>query len=506
MQLSNIKQLAGQTVWYGLSSIAARFINYLLTPYLTYSLLITTADYGRMGTIYSAISLFNIIFTYGMETAYFRFIQRKEVSQQVNDTATISLLISTIFFGLLLWFNQSFLAEITRLQDFPLLIKLSIFIIALDALSAIPFARLRNEGRPKRFAFIRITGIAINVGLTVFFLSYCSRIAAKDPDSWASLIYHKDVNPIVYVLIANLIQSAFTLVLLSKWLLPKQWKFNTIVWKEMIVYALPMLIAGMGGMVNETFDRLMLGWWLPGTNDYHDQQRGIYNACYKLSILITLFIQAFRMGAEPFFFKHSNTHNPKPTYARVMKFFVITITVMFLVVSLFIPVWKYFISERYWAGLSVVPILLLANMCLGIYYNLSVWYKITNHTMAGAWITLMGTAITIAVNWLFIPRYSYMACAWATFFCYSSMMVISFVWGQRNYFIPYDWKKLLAYILIVVVLFFVHNTVTFLWQNTYFSISFAAILTLCYMLVILKIERNEFSNMPVIGRLINKNV
>src|SRR5206468_233935 len=200
-----------------------------------------------------------------------------------------------------------------------------------------------------------------------------------------------------------------------------------------------LIIAGMGGMINETFDRLMLRWWLPGTAEQRETQVGIYNACYKLSILITLFIQAFRLGAEPFFFKQAEGGSPQKTYARVMKFFVITVCCVFLIINLYIPVWRYFVRKDYWEGLGVVPILVLANMSLGIYYNLSIWYKLSNKTMAGAWITVIGAVITLVINYLFIPRFGYVACAWATFFCYGSMMVVSFVWGQKAYRVPYAW-------------------------------------------------------------------
>lgn len=500
--MSEIKKLAGQTLWYGLSSIAARFVSYLLTPLLTYAHVVTRADYGRMGAIYSAIPLMNVIFTYGMETAYFRFVQKKERAEAVNTTATISLLFSTVFLSIVLWLNQSWLVKTATLENFPSLIQLSIVIIALDALSTIPFARLRNENRPLLFAFIKIAGIFINMGFTYFFVIYCPNHLAKEPNSWVVLVYRKEVNPINYVLVANILQSAFTLLLLSKWLLPKKWTFSFPLWREMLVYALPMLVAGLGGMVNETFDRLMLGWWLPGTEDFVDEQRGVYNACYKLSILITLFIQAFRMGAEPFFFKQAEGQNPQRTYARVMKFFVITITLMFLVVSLYIPIWRYFIAPKYWDGLRVVPILLWANMSLGIYYNLSVWYKVSNRTMAGAWITLIGTSITVVINWLFIPRYSYMACAWATFLCYFSMMVISFVWGQKEYRIPYAWKKLLAYLVIVLLLFLLHRGITHLWPNELFGLALATVLTLAYGWFIVQVEKKEFRQLPYIGRFI----
>src|ERR1700749_1895235 len=265
------------------------------------------------------------------------------------------------------------------------------------------------------------------------------------------MVYNPATNPIVYVVLANVIQSAVTLLLLLRELSEIRLKFDARLWGVMMIYSLPLIIAGMGGMINETFDRLMLRWWLPGSVDLRESQVGIYNACYKLSILITLFIQAFRMGAEPFFFKQAEQENPQRVYARVMKFFVITITTMFLLVMLYLDIWKYFIrNEKMWVGLKVVPILLLANMFLGIYYNLAIWYKITHKTIAGAYITLIGAGITLIINYFFIPSFGYMACAWATFACYGSMMVVSFIWGQKEYHIPYAWKKLCAYIIIVV--------------------------------------------------------
>lgn len=498
--LSEIKKLAGQTLWYGVSSIAARFINYLLTPYLTYNALMTTADYGRMSAIYSAVPLLNILFTYGLETAYFKFIQDKNRVEAVNNTAAISMLFSTCMLGFILWIFKDSFGTLAALPDYPLLIELSIVIIILEALTAIPFARLRNESRPKRYAFIRIIGILFNVAATLFFLSWCPNAIKQNPQHWAILIYQPGNNPVTYILIANIIQTIITLVLLSKWLLPSAWNFNKALWKEMMRYAFPMLIVGIGYVVNETFDRLMLGWWLPHENGFADEQRGIYGACYKLSILITLFIQAFRMGAEPFFFKQASTDSPQPVYARVTKFFVILVTVMFLIVQLLLPIWKNFIAPVYWSGLSVVPLLLFANIFLGIYYNLSVWYKITSHTLYGAWITLTGTAITIGINWLFIPKYGYMACAWATFLCYGTMMVISFIKGQKVYYIPYAWKKLVAYMVIVALIFFIHKGIASLWLNDVFYIITGLIFILAYCLFVMRIERKEFAKFPYIGK------
>lgn len=498
----SVKKLAGQTIWYGVSSIAAKSINYALTPYLTYNNLITTADFGRMGAVYAVIPLMNVIFTYGMETAYFRFIQKKERAEAVNNTTTISLLVTTILLSCLLWLNQDTLTKMATLEEFPLLIQLSILIIALDALTAIPMARLRNEGRPMYFAFVRVSSIIVNIIITVFLISYCHDYLKTHPNSFLRLIYRPGVNPITYVLIANICQSAFALLLLGKWLFPKKWSFDLGLWKEMMVYAIPMLVAGMGGMINEVFDRLMLGWWLPDANGFADQQRGIYNACYKLAILISLFVTAFRMGAEPFFFKQAEGLNPQKVYARVMKFFVITLTTMFLAVSLFLPVWKHFIAPRYWEGLKVVPILLLANIFLGIYYSLSVWYKITSKTIAGVWITLAGTILTVAINWIFIPRYSYMACAWATFLCYGTMMLISYWWGQKEYPIPYPTKKLVAYLTIVVLLFFIHKGLSSLFKNDLISIVLGVIFLSLYTFFILRVEKKEFQKLPGIGKYV----
>lgn len=498
--MSSIKKLAEQTVWYGASSIAARFLNYLLTPYLTGVLAVS--GYGEMSLVYAAIPFLNVIFTYGIETAYFRFSHKEGFKKDIYSTSSISIFISTIFLTTLLLLSHTSVAHWLRLDDHPEFITSSALIIALDTLSTLPFARLRQEGRPRKFALIRITSILITIGLTYFFISVCPKIVANDPTGLVAKYYIKNYG-VGYVILANLIGSFITLILLSRELFAFKWKFNATVWKQIMIYSLPLIIAGFGGMINETFDRIMLGWWAPVHSvEAAKNEVAIYSGCYKLSILISLFIQAFRMGAEPFFFKQSEGENPQRTYARVMKFFVIAITVMFLIVALYLDIWKYFLSKKtYWTGLKVVPILLLANMFLGIYYNLSIWYKLTHKTISGAYITIIGAVITLVINYVFIPYYSYMACAWATFFCYGSMMVISFIWGQKAYRIPYAWKKLCAYIIIVILLFFVHCTVIHFFNNRLVNISAASFLLLIYLLFIMNIERKEFQKLPVIGRL-----
>jgi len=496
--LSGIKKLAGQTLWYGASSIAARFLNYLLTPYLTYQM--ATSSYGEMSILYAAIPFLNVIFTYGLETAYFRYATTKEQHEAVYNTATISLIFSTsLLTAILILFNQQF-ADLLRIPKHPEFFTYSALIIAFDALTTLAFARLRYEGRPVKFASVRIAGIVINLAAVFFLLSVCPRLYEKNPNSFIHAFYNPDYK-VGYVIIANLVQSVATFILLSREFFSFKWQFNGKLWREIMLYSSPLILAGFAGMINETFDRIMLGWWssAPTIKDKLAEV-GIYGACYKLSILITLFIQAFRMGAEPFFFKQAQGQQPQKVYARVMKFFVIIICFMFLVVVLFLDIWKYFVGKAYWSGLKVVPILLLANMFLGIYYNLSIWYKLSNKTIAGAWITLIGATITLVINYLFIPHFSYMACAWATFLCYGSMMVVSFVWGQKSYRVPYPWKKLVAYIVISVIMYGAYELFNRFGLSAWANRLFALILLSLFGLLILNIEKKEFQRLPYVGR------
>lgn len=487
-------------MWYGVSSIAARFINYLLTPYLTFKF--TESQYGEMSIVYSFIPFMNVVFTYGMETAFFRFANTGD-KRKVFNTTSLSLIFSTIILTGVLVLLQHPLSELLQVTAHPEYITLSAALIALDALCIIPFAKLRQDGRPIKFAFVKVGGILINIISIYFFLSICPRLLTQNPAHWIGRYF--DPNWAVgYVLLANLIQNAITLLLLSKEMLGFEWKFDFALWKEIMKYGLPLILAGFAGMINETFDRIMLGWWAPVSSvDAAKAEVGIYAACYKLSILISLAVQAFRMGAEPFFFKQAQQENAPKIYARVMKFFVITLCFMFLLVAMYLDIWKLFIrNPNMWVGLKVVPILLLANMFLGIYYNLSVWYKLGNKTIAGAYITLIGAAITLLINWLFIPYFSYMACAWATFACYGSMMVVSYIWGQKAYRIPYATKKLIAYIVIVILLFFIHKAATYFLAINWFSIGFATILLAFFTWFILLIEKKEFQKFPVIGKYI----
>jgi O-antigen/teichoic acid export membrane protein len=503
-RLSGIKKLAGQTLWYGISSIAARFLNYLLTPYLTDPSVLKGAEYGEMTLVYAAFPFLNVIFTYGLETAYFRFSKNKQDEQKVYNTCMVSLVVSSIILTSLMMVFRNPLAHLIGVQDHPEYLAWGALIIGFDALTALSFAKLRFQERPKKFAFVRVAGIIINIALTVFFLSVCPRIQKHDPHSFIGTFYNPAL-VVGYVIIANLVQSIFTLVLLSKEFFSFKWKFDPVLWKQILLYSSPLILAGFAGMINETFDRIMLHWWTSAPTETAARiEVGTYGACYKLSILITLSVQAFRMAAEPFFFSAAHGEQPQRIYARVMKFFVITVCLMFLAVVLYLDIWKYFISNHvFWKGLKVVPILLLANMFLGIYYNLSIWYKVSNKTMAGAWITVVGAVVTVIINYFFIPRFGYMACAWATFSCYGSMMVLSYIWGQKNYRVPYALKKLLAYLGIAVILYFVNRGFHLLGLRGIVGYLVATVLLLSYTAMILKIEKKEFSRLPYIGKYIH---
>jgi O-antigen/teichoic acid export membrane protein len=280
-------------------------------------------------------------------------------------------------------------------------------------------------------------------------------------------------------------------------------RLNPAFWKKMMSYSWPLIIVGFGGMVNEMIDRFMILKLYPGNTEEAYSQAGIYSANYKLAVLIVLFIQAFRLGAEPFFFKQSTEQHAQKTYARVMKFFVLACCFCFLAVVLFLDIWKYFMGTRhpeYYTGLKVVPLLMLAKIFLGVYYNLSIWYKLTNRNLTGAWITLGGAAITVAFNWFFIPIWGYMACGVATLLCYGFMMITSYSLGQKHYPVPYPKKKLLAYIFLVVLLFGIHQGLIWFWDDRWFNLGSGAFLLLLFTIFVFRIEKKEFQKLPVFGK------
>jgi O-antigen/teichoic acid export membrane protein len=503
--LSGIKKLAGQTIWYGLSSIFGRFLNYLLTPLLV--TIFATGEYGKISTLFTIAAFLNIVFTYGLETSYFRFSSLQPESK-VYNTCSSSLIITTSLFTALLLLFSANIAGFLEMPAHPEYISWVIWIVALDTLAVMPFAKLRYEGRPRKFAAIKILNILINVGLVVFFLVVCKKAHEKGSDHFFASFYNPGIG-LGYVIIANLVASGLTLVLLSKEFLQFRFRLNPVFWKKMMAYSWPLIIVGFGGIVNETIDRIMLLKLYPGNTEEAFSLSGIYSANYKLAVIIVLFIQAFRMGAEPFFFKQSTSEIAQRTYARVMKFFVIACCFCFLGVTLFLDIWKYFMGTahpEYYTGLKVVPLLMTAKIFLGIYYNLSIWYKIKERNLTGAWITLGGAVITVVFNWIFIPVWGYMACAIATLLCYGFMMVVSYLLGQKHYPVPYAWKKILAYIFICILIFGLHQAFLLLEMNRWINWGVAVVFVGLFALLVLKVERKEFAKMPVLGRILKSKI
>jgi O-antigen/teichoic acid export membrane protein len=499
--MSSLKNLAGQTVWYGLSNIAAKLLNYLLTPLLTYILHTPKgqADYGDFSVLYAAISFANIVFTYGMETAYFRFASQGTDKDKLFQTTFGSLLVSTVLLSAVVYAFRGWLSDSLGVAGHPEYITFSVGIIAADTLAAIPFARLRHAGRPRRYALLRLLGISVTVILTVVFIWLSPDWVQEHPGS-AYAIWYKGYTRPGLMLLANLAGSVATLLLLWKEWSDFRFHFDKELWQKIIAYSAPFIIIGLGGMVNETLDRIMLRNLLPVDVMAAKREVGIYSANYRIAIFITLFIQAFRMAAEPFFFNQSADKNAPKTYARVMKWFVITLCFAFLFTALFLDVWQYMVGKEYRRGLGVVPILLYANLALGIYYNLAVWYKVSGRLGWGIGITLIGAALTLSINYLLIPKYGMYACAWATAICYTSMMVLSYLAGQKFFPVPYQTKKLLSYVAVITVLFFVQRGVCGLTDSFVMRVLSGMVLMSVFLGLILKTEREELRKFPVIGK------
>jgi O-antigen/teichoic acid export membrane protein len=448
--MSILKKLAGQTAVYGLSSIVGRFLNYLLVP--LYTGVLAPSAFGMQSWFYAFASFGAVIFTYGMETAFFNFSRQRPDKERVFSTILISILISSavlalILFGLAKPITQSSWAKQSGNETYFYYI---IIILAADAITTIPFAWLRQQNEAMRFAMLRLLSIGVNIVLNLLFYLVFPYLVSKGlfaPLSTDGLVSIK------WIFFANVASSLVVLPFFFKEFKMIKYGFDAGLWKEMFIYSYPLIFMGFAGMINETMDRMLLNAYITDPS-VANHETGIYAANYKLSILITLFIQAFRFAAEPFFFSRAKDGDAPKTYAQVMHYFVIVCATIFLVVVLYLDIFKHFIRrESYWEGLKVVPILLLANIFLGIYYNLSIWYKLTNKTRLGAIVSIAGACITLILNILWIPLYSYMGSAWATLICYGSMAFMSYALGQKYYPVPYPLKRIGAHLALSLTIY-----------------------------------------------------
>lgn len=475
MSSNPIKRLAGETAIYGLGTIVPRLLNYLLVPLYTW--FFSQQEYGRITELYAWVAIILVILTYGMETAFFRFAELEKNAKKVFNTATTSILITSIAFVVLVLIFVNDIAGSIQYTGYKEYIILLAIIIAIDAITAIPFAYLRYKNKAKRFSFIKVISVITNIALNLTFILLIPNVFET---SYESFFIYKHGSLIIFVFIANLFSSGISLLLL----LPEMRDFRITIdkklLKKMLSYGLPILVIGIAGMINEVSDKILLRYFLPENIDA-EAQIGIYGANYKLAILMMLFIQMFRYAAEPFFFRESGKKDAKEIYSKVMTYFVIFTLIIFLVVTLYIDVFKYFIGPAFWIGLQIVPIVLLAKMFLGIFYNLSVWYKLTNKTLYGAAISIVGAVVTITLNIILIPDLGYVGSAWANFACYFIMMLISYVWGRKVYKVQYNLKKIILYTILAIALFLIsvlvkENLVSIhLLINTLLFISFIAV-------------------------------
>jgi O-antigen/teichoic acid export membrane protein len=502
--VADIKRLAQQTAIYGIPSILGRILGYLLVP--LYTRVFLPEAYGVVNVYYSFAALLKVILTYGMETAFFRFNQHEKDKDTVYSTGMISLLVSSMVFLLLVYIFSGSIARWIDYPDQQNYVRWFAWILSLDAITAIPFARLRAQNRAKRFAAVNMTNIGINIGLNLFFILLCPFILAHSNNGIAAraihLVYKSDWG-IEYIFISNLIASIVTLLLLLPQMVKIRWKVDPVVWKKMFFYAFPLLFAGMAGIINETFSRIMLRYMLPGSAETATYQVGIFAACYKISILMTIFIQAYKYAAEPFFFSKSADMDARAVYARIMDYFIIIVSLIFLVTMVYLDdfIMPILMGREYWEGKAVIPVLMLANLFLGVYYNLSIWYKLTGQTSWGAWLSVIGAVITLGLNFWWIPRsadhffYGYYGSAWATLICYGSIMVLSYVIGQRYYKVKYNLSKFFGYLGLSLALYVVSTLVHFHTQIARFA--FHTALLLVFLGVIYLVEK------PRIGYLRN---
>jgi O-antigen/teichoic acid export membrane protein len=484
--LNPIRQLFGQTAIYGMGTVVPRLLNYVvLTPFFTR--VFQLGEYGIVTELYAYIVFLMVILTYGMETGYFRYAEKHKDPEEVFTTSLVSLFItSTLFIAIVSVFSREIANVLGYRENREYFIMIGI-IVGVDAFTAIPFARLRQKNKAAKFALIKIIGVIINISLNFLFLYFIPKYDLNEKYKFIAGIYSENIG-VGYVFVSNLVASLVTLILLLDEIIRVKIKFNKKLWKELIYYSLPLLVAGLAGTINEALDRVMLKHLTP--DDLHPlEQLGIYGANYKIAVLMQLFIQMFRFAAEPFYFSRAKENDAALLFGDVLKYFIIICMIIFLMVTLYIDIFKHFIGRDFYGGLNIVPVILYAIFLLGVFFNLSMWYKLKNLTRYGAAITIGGAMITVVINWIFIPKYGYLASAWAHFTCYAAMVIVSYFLGQHFYRIRYDIKAILFYAILPVVIFIFAK-----WLNISdikMKIAIHTALFMFYVIVIFIIERRN---------------
>lgn len=495
-----LKKFLGQTAIYGVTTVLSRLLNFILTP--IYTRVYPAGVYGIFTNMYANASIINAILAFGMESTFFRYLNKHEDKKQevYNNSFLCIAFVATLFLITGLTFNTQiakyFAANASEVADYKWYVNFFVWLLFIDAICVIPFAKIRADERPIRYSIAKFLNIGLFVGLNLVFILVIPAFIKHQwlGAEWLASWYRKQW--VGYVFIANLVASAATLLYLLPELLKLQWKFNKALFADMFAYSWPILVANLSFIINENLDKIVLKKLLPV--QIADGEVGIYGAVCKIAIFLSIFNTAFRLGAEPFFFSFAKNKNAKQTYAVILHYFVIALVVIFIGLVANIEVLKYFISRdkahiaEYWAGLPAVPYLLLGYVCLGIYMNLSIWYRLSDQTRFGLYISVLGAAITIVLNLVLIPKYSYMGSAWVSMTAYFVMMVVSYGLGQKYYPIPYNLKRIGFYFVSATVIAFVSFFA--FHRNIYIG---NALLVL-FLGIVYKLEKNELK------RLFNK--
>lgn len=490
--LSALKKLAGETVIYGVPSIVGRFLNLWLTPLYAWTFL--PDEFGILSNILAYVAFLQVVLTYGMETSYFRFAGRSEYPEKVFTTSMVSLSITSVaFIFLILGFSKNISGWISYEGHQNYVIWMGIT-VALDTLCAIPFAKLRLQARPVKFAFLKSVNIALSISLNVFWIYLCPKLLQSNPDSFIQYIYNPKIG-IGYAFLSYLVASAITLLFFIPDLKFKKSNFDGQLLRQMLKYGWPILVIGIAGMVNMNIDKILLPKLLVGS-DNPIFELGVYSASGKLAILMALFIQAFRFSFEPFLFSHYKNEDSKKVYAVIMKYFVILGLIIFLGVMFYMDILKFFIGSSksgYHEGIKVVPWLLMGNLFLGIFYTQSLWYKLTDQTHFGARFAIVGAIITIVLNIVLIPVLGYMACGYAFFAASLVMTVTSYFVGQKYFPVKYDLKRIGAYFLVAMALYLIQNNIAL--NNEIVRMSFNTILLSIFFLFIWFKEKSDLKGL-----------
>lgn len=473
--MGTLKRFFQDTIIYGFATVLPRLMNFILVPLHTHAL--GTAGYSINTTFYVWATFFNVVLTYGMETAFFRFFSHSKEKSKVFSTAFISLTVTTVLFFLVVF---TFRERITALVDLqPVYFNYLLGILALDTLVVVPFAYLRAQGRPLKFALVKIINIGVVVLLNFYFLWFVAEFPSLAPD--IVLANYTEADIVGYIFLANLAASAVTFLILLPYFFNTKIEYSFDIFKQMWKYGWPVMVAGLAFVVNENLDKLLL------KDMISPEVMGAYAGCYKLAVFMMIFVQAFRMGAEPFFFNHAKQENARQTYAIILQYFVIAGSLILVVLVVYIDLFKRLIirDEDYWITISIVPVILLANLFFGIYHNLSVWYKLTDKTRIGMYISIIGAIITIVFNLVFIPIIGFMAAALATLAAYGSMMLISYFLGKKYYPVPYNLKKIGLYLLISIVI----SAISFIFFREDYVAGTAFVIL--FLASIIFLEKNE---------------